>query len=431
MLDDIITIILAGGTGTRLMPLTEVRAKPAVPFGGKYRIIDFTLSNCINSKLSKMYVLTQYKSHSLNNHLAYGWSFLPRTLDQFIENVPAQMRTGESWYQGTADAVRQNIELIKNRNPKKVLILSGDHIYKMDYRQLIKFHEEKDADLTISAVRVPIKEASDFGILQADKNQKVVDFEEKPKEPKPMPENPDFAFSSMGVYLFNYNVLEEMLRQEGNDFGKHIIPKMIKEKNVYSFDFNKDNRISDYEYRAENGKRIKVLTERTGDSGYWWDVGSLTAFWQANMDLVGVNPEFNLYGEIWPIHTFQADHPPTKTVFNDSNQKGEALNSLVCDGVIISGARVEGSIISPETYIHRYCQIDNSVIMGGDPGKETSIGRSCHIKNAIIDKNVEIDQGVTIGYDINEDRGRGFTIAEIDSFGNYITVIRKGSVVSR
>lgn len=431
MLDDIITMVLAGGTGTRLMPLTEVRAKPAVPFGGKYRIIDFTLSNCINSKLFKIYVLTQYKSHSLNNHLGYGWSFLPRALDQFIENVPAQMRIGETWYLGTADAVRQNIDLIKRWSPKHVLILSGDHIYKMDYRKLLDFHAEKGADLTISAVRVPVKEASGFGILQTDKTQKVIDFEEKPKEPRPMPENPNFAFSSMGIYVFNYETLERVLQGSEMDFGKNIIPKMIKTDRVYAFDFNKDNKISDYEYITENGKRRKILKERTEDSSYWRDVGTLSAFWNANMDLVGIKPEFNLYGELWPILTYQRVCPPTKTVFDEPGRKGEAINSLVCDGVIISGSRIEQSIVSSETYIHSYSDIIASVIMGGDLGKETSIGRHCEIKNAIIDKNVEIAQNIRIGYDVEEDRKRGFAIAELDNRGNYVTVIRKGSVISK
>jgi len=386
-------MILAGGQGERLYPLTKDRAKPAVPFGGIYRIIDFTLSNCINSGLRKICVLTQYKSYSLDRHLRIGWNIFNNELDEFIENIPPQKRISDMWYQGTADAVYQNIYVLESEHPEKVLILAGDHIYKMDYRELIEFHETNNADLTVPCIEVPIKEASRFGVMSIDNEQRIVEFNEKPASPKPIQSNPEMALVSMGIYLFNTQVLvkrviEDTKRDTTHDFGKNIIPSMINKDRVFAFIF-----------RDKNNKAVK----------YWRDIGTIDAYWEANMDLVQVDPIFNLYDIDWPIRTYHDQLSPAKTVFSDlfpGGRCGTVLDSLVSNGCIISGARVERSILSPNVRIDNYSEVIDSILMAG-----VRIGKNVKIRKAIIDKSVIVPDGKHIGYNLEAD-ARQFVISE-------------------
>lgn len=386
-------MILAGGQGERLYPLTKDRAKPAVPFGGIYRIIDFTLSNCINSGLRKICVLTQYKSYSLDRHLRIGWNIFNNELDEFIENIPPQKRISDMWYQGTADAVYQNIYVLEGEHPEKVLILAGDHIYKMDYRELIEFHETNNADLTVPCIEVPIKEASRFGVMSIDNEQQIVEFNEKPASPKPIQSNPEMALVSMGIYLFNTQVLvkrviEDTKRDTTHDFGKNIIPSMINKDRVFAFIF-----------RDKNNKAVK----------YWRDIGTIDAYWDANMDLVQVDPIFNLYDIDWPIRTYHEQLSPAKTVFSElfpGGRCGTVLDSLVSNGCIISGARVERSILSPNVRIDNYSEVFDSILMAG-----VRIGKNVKIRKAIIDKSVIVPDGKHIGYDLEAD-AKQFVISE-------------------
>jgi len=386
-------MILAGGQGERLYPLTKDRAKPAVPFGGIYRIIDFTLSNCINSGLRKICVLTQYKSYSLDRHLRIGWNIFNNELDEFIENIPPQKRISDMWYQGTADAVYQNIYVLEGEHPEKVLILAGDHIYKMDYRELIEFHETNNADLTVPCIEVPIKEASRFGVMSIDNEQQVVEFNEKPASPKPIQSNPEMALVSMGIYLFNTQVLvkrviEDTKRDTIHDFGKNIIPSMINKDRVFAFIF-----------RDKNNKAVK----------YWRDIGTIDAYWEANMDLVQVDPIFNLYDNNWPIRTYHEQLSPAKTVFSElfpGGRCGTVLDSLVSNGCIISGARVERSILSPNVRIDNYSEVIDSILMAG-----VRIGKNVKIRKAIIDKSVIVPDGKHIGYNLEAD-AKQFVISE-------------------
>ncbi len=386
-------MILAGGQGERLYPLTKDRAKPAVPFGGIYRIIDFTLSNCINSGLRKICVLTQYKSYSLDRHLRIGWNIFNNELDEFIENIPPQKRISDMWYQGTADAVYQNIYVLEGEHPEKVLILAGDHIYKMDYRELIEFHETNNADLTVPCIEVPIKEASRFGVMSIDNEQQVVEFNEKPASPKPIQSNPEMALVSMGIYLFNTQVLvkrviEDTKRDTIHDFGKNIIPSMINKDRVFAFIF-----------RDKNNKAVK----------YWRDIGTIDAYWEANMDLVQVDPIFNLYDNNWPIRTYHEQLSPAKTVFTElfpGGRCGTVLDSLVSNGCIISGARVERSILSPNVRIDNYSEVIDSILMAG-----VRIGKNVKIRKAIIDKSVIVPDGKHIGYNLEAD-AKQFVISE-------------------
>ncbi len=387
---DIIVLILAGGKGERLYPLTKDRAKPAVPFGGMYRIIDFTLSNCVNSGMKKIYVLSQYKSLSLNRHIQDGWlPFFSSPLGEFIYNIPAQQRVGESWYEGTADAVFQNIYTLQQDMTKYTLILSGDHIYQMDYREMIRFHVEKGADLTVGGAPMPVKTAHQFGVIKAGKNMEIEQFQEKPKKnPFTLPGDSSMVLVSMGIYVFNTRILmkylveDAKLRSSSHDFGKDIIPRMTKTTRVFVYPF----------------QGIK------GDNPYWRDIGTLDAYYEANMDLVAVSPKCNLYDPKWPIHTVYSPYPPSKMVFaggSDGKRIGMVLDSIICGGAIVSGGRVERSIISPNVRVNSYAEITGSILMEG-----VDVGRNCKIKRAIIDKWVNMPPNTTVGYDIEADKSR-------------------------
>ncbi|HMF17662.1 MAG TPA: glucose-1-phosphate adenylyltransferase [Gemmataceae bacterium] len=394
---DVLTLILAGGKGTRLEPLTRDRAKPAVPFGGLYRIIDFTLSNCINSELRRVLVLTQYKARSLDRHIASGWGFLSRELNEYIEVLPPQQRIDEHWYKGTADAIYQNIYTIEKADPRYVLILAGDHIYKMDYGDMIRAHLQHGADLTVGCLPVPVKDSIHFGVVQVDTQDKIVGFQEKPKEAVPIPGDPQHFLASMGIYVFTARPMYELLCQDAtrpdsdHDFGKNIIPSIINSHKVYAFRF-----------RDKNRKAVP----------YWRDVGTLDAYYQANMDLVDIDPVLNLYDQDWPIRTHQPQLPPPKFVFRDEGmgeavRKGEAHDSMVCQGCIISGGHVRRSILSPKVRVNSYALVDSSILFDG-----VEVGRHCRIRKAIIDKDVEIPPNTTIGYNLEHDRQRGFQVTE-------------------
>jgi len=392
---DVLALILAGGKGERLHPLTIHRAKPAVPFGGKYRIIDFTLSNCINSGIRKIAVLTQYKSLSLNRHLALGWEHLLNPeLDEFIISVPPQQRVDERWYEGTADAVYQNIYFIEKEAPAYLFILSGDHVYKMDYSEMFNFHMSRGAVGTIAAIEMDREQASSFGVIEVDEESRIIGFKEKPKKPKSIPGSPDQAFVSMGVYLFNtQDVLSELksdaFRSTAHDFGKNIIPDMIKTKKLFAYNF-----------KDENKKEAK----------YWRDVGAIDGYWEANMEIASVDPMFNLYDEEWPVRTYQPQSPPAKFVFAQERKGGRlgiALDSIVCDGCIISGGRVQNSVLSPNVRVNSWADVRESVLM-----ENVEIGRHCRIKKAIIDKDVCVPEGTVIGYDTESDKKRFHVSAE-------------------
>lgn len=428
---DTLAVVMAGGMGERLKPLTDVRAKPAVPFGGIYRIIDFTLSNCINSGVRRIYVLTQYKSNSLTRHLKTGWNFLSRRLDQFLEEIPAQMQMGSSWYKGTADAIRQNISFIEENLPRLVLILSGDHIYKMDYRLMRAFHDEKGAQLTVSVVRLPADAArGTYGVLEIDKSFRIVGFQEKPKEPKCIPGTNE-CLASMGIYIFDTQALHEALSDgESEDFGKDVIPAMIAAgKPVYAYDFTTKNNIEEFQYTTREGNRVKELVPRANDCDYWRDVGTLESYWAANLDLVAAAPRFNLYGEKWALFSSPTLFPPAKFVHEVPGRTGTALNSITANGVIISGAAVRYSVLSPGIYVHSFASIESSVLLGGSLRggliTETSIGRGSRIRNAIIDKNVHLHSDTVIGYDRGYDERRGLKTVGLTHSDDYIVVVPK------
>ncbi len=429
---DVLAVVMAGGMGERLRPLTDVRAKPAVPFGGIYRIIDFTLSNCINSGVRQIYVLTQYKSYSLSNHLGSGWDFLPRRLDQFVDEIPAQMQLGDAWYKGTADAIRQNVGFIRRTAPRLVLVLSGDHIYKMDYAAMCRFHDEKKAALTVSVVRVPAEVARGaYGVLEVDADYRIVGFEEKPARPKTLPGTDD-CLASMGIYAFSTDVLRASLENDFEDFGKHVIPALVSSgQAVYAYDFTTLNTLSDFEYTSRDGYRAKHMVQRSSDSDYWRDVGTLDSLWSANLDLVATSPRFNLYGERWPIFNCPQHFPPAKFVHEMPGRVGQALNSVVSDGVIVSGGTVRHSVVGPGTHINSFALVESSVLMGGDLHgglvKETSIGRACRVRNAIVDKSVTLSEGTVIGYDRAEDELRGLKTQTIAGTDDYVVVVGKGT----
>ena len=385
-LDDILVILLAGGVGERLYPLTKERAKPAVYFGGAYRIIDFTLSNCINSGLRRIFIATQYKSLSLHRHIRMGWSVVSEELGEFIEILAPQKRVGEHWYLGTADAVYQNLYSIVRESPSHVIVLAGDHVYKMDYAKMLRFHVEKDADATLATIEVPVAESKRFGIVGIDEQDQVVSFAEKPDAPAPVPGSPDVALASMGIYIFKADVLVRALEQDAavnseHDFGKNIIPALIREAPVYS-----------YRFYDENKKASK----------YWRDIGTLDAYFEASMDLCQVNPEFNLYDPEWPLRTYQPQAPPAKFVFAEEGRRcGQALDSIISSGCIISGSRVSGSILCPNVRVHSFCDIDQTILMPG-----VRVGRHARIRRAIVDRDVLIPRGALIGYDHDEDRRR-------------------------
>jgi glucose-1-phosphate adenylyltransferase len=417
-MNGVLGIIMAGGAGERLKPLTKERSKAAVPFGGKFRLIDLTLSNCVNSGLRRIFVLTQYLSQSLSRHLQEGWGISGSGLGDFVYCVPAQQRLGTDWYRGTADAVRQNINLIKTRGVEDVVILSGDHVYKMDYSQLVDFHRMKHAGLTISGVREKKERAArTLGVLEVDQDQRLIGFEEKPAEPKTLAEVPDYAMVSMGVYIFKVGTLLEALRGQEDDFGKHVIPTLMGKRNdIYVYDFEKENRISDLVVEVKDGIREKVLVDRTRDSSYWRDVGTIDSYYEASMDLVGVDPQFNLYGERWPIRTFQRPLPPSKCVLG-----GRTPQSIICDGCIVSDGTVWNSILSPGVIVERDAAVEQSVIFD-----DVTIEPGARIRRAIIDKESRIRVGASIGYDHESDNRRGCTVSP-----NGITVVPKGSDIGR
>ena len=405
-----LAFIMAGGKGERLMPLTQDRAKPAVPFGGIYRLVDLTLSNCINSQLYRIIVLPQYKSQSLTDHLEAGWNIFNQKLGHFLKIVPPQQRISGEWYRGTADSIRQNLYLIEQTKPRHVLILSGDHIYKMDYSRFLSYHLEKDADLSIALLELGKEMAHEMGIAEVDEDYRIHGFQEKPKKnPKTIPGDPSRVLASMGIYLFNTDTLLDALKSiNEDDFGQDIIPRLIPESRVYAYHFQQENVIEDYVYHTlENGDRGLRLEPRTHDSSYWRDVGTLDAYWNANMDLTGVSPSFNLYGRNWSIQTYQVPAPPAKFVFSterpDGFRVGKALDSIVAPGSIISGI-VRNSVISYYVFIQSWATVEESVIMD-----DVAVGRHCKIKKAIIDKHNRIPAHTKIGYNPNEDR-KHFTV---------------------
>lgn len=404
VLRDTITVILAGGQGERLAPLTNVRSKPAVPFGGRYRIIDFTLSNCLNSGLRRIYVLTQYKSDSLNMHLYEAWSIFNPELGEFIYSVPPQRKLNNDWYLGTANAIYQNLNLFSDKKAKWVLILSGDHIYKMDYLKLIDYLIKRDSDLTMACIEVPKDQASRFGIVGINENYDVESFIEKPKNPPEIPDKKGYSFVNMGIYVFKATVLKDVLMEmeskkiKSNDFGQDVIPYMIESK----------LKVSAYRFIDENKKQ----------QSYWRDIGTIDSYYAANMDLISVIPEFNLYDESWPIRGFRYQYPPAKTVSHEGERVGRTLNSLVCDGTIVSGGLVERSILGHNVRVNSYSYITDSIIMDS-----VVIGRHARIRRAIIDKNVIVPEGYEIGFDPNDDKKK-FTVSETG-----IVVIPKNTVL--
>jgi glucose-1-phosphate adenylyltransferase len=407
-LRNVLTVVLAGGKGTRLEPLTRDRAKPAVPFGGSYRIVDFALSNCLNSGLKKILVLTQYKAMSLDRHINLGWRrFFCHELGEFIDVVPPQQRIDEHWYQGTADAVYQNIYAIEKERPEYVIILAGDHIYKMNYRTMLDYHEDKNADVTIGALRVTVPEARDFGVMQIEDDNRIVGFEEKVAHPKTIPGDPEHCLASMGIYIFKARFLFEQLCLDAtrptsaHDFGHNIIPAVIRTHRVVAFPFRDENRKRD---------------------AYWRDVGTLDAYFEANMDLISVDPLLNMYDERWPIRTHHPNFPPPKFVFAESGpeaRRGQALDSIICQGCILSGGQVERSILGHNVRVNSYARVEDSIVFEG-----VDIGRHTRVRRAIIDKGVRIPAATSIGFDPELDRARGFLVTE-----GGITVIAKADGV--
>ena len=390
MRNRILAIILAGGKGARLDPLTRDRAKPAVPFGGAYRIIDFTLSNCFNSGIRKTFLLTQYKSTSLDRHVQMGWSrYFCREMEEFLDIVPPQHRIDESWYLGTADAVYQNIFLIEKERPELVIVLAGDHIYKMNYRRMIGAHLQNNADVTVSTLQVPLETArNQFGVVEINDEQEIIGFEEKPAEPKTVPGNPQVCLASMGIYIFTASFLYEELLKDAerkdsqHDFGTNIIPSVIGQKKVYAYSFQDENRKMDT---------------------YWRDVGTLDAYYEANMDLVNVDPLLNLYDVDWPIYTYHPNFPPPKFVFAEAQRFGHAKDSLVCAGSIISGGSVSHSILGHGVRVNSYASVEDSLLFSG-----VQVGRGARIHRAIIDKHLVIPPGFHIGFDEANDIANGF-----------------------
>jgi glucose-1-phosphate adenylyltransferase len=386
IVDDSLVIVLAGGAGERLFPLTRERAKPAVYFGGPYRIVDFALSNCINSGLRRIFIATQYKSLSLNRHIRMGWNVVSEELGEFVEILPPQKRVSEHWYQGTADAVYQNLYSIVRESPRYVIVLSGDHVYKMDYSRMLRTHQERGAAVTLATIEVPVGDAHRFGIIAIEDEERVTGFEEKPKDPAPVPGSPDLALASMGVYVFDTDILVRALEDDANqptthDFGKDIIPALIHHVPVFA-----------YRFYDENKKASK----------YWRDVGTLDAYFDASMDLCQVNPEFNLYDPEWPLRTYQPQAPPAKFVFAEADKRcGQALDSVISPGCIVSGSRVYGSVLCPNVRVHSFCHIEQCILMPG-----VRVGRHARIRRAIIDRDVLIPRGALIGYNAEEDRRR-------------------------
>ncbi|MBK1693296.1 glucose-1-phosphate adenylyltransferase [Chromatium weissei] len=390
---DTLALILSGGRGSRLKHLTAWRAKPAVPFGGKFRIVDFPLSNCINSGIRRIGVLTQYKAHSLILHIQKGWGFLRGEFGEFVELWPAQQRVAETaWYAGTADAVYQNLDIIRDHNPEYVLILAGDHVYKMDYGAMIAYHVDRKAEMTVGCLQVSIERASEFGVMAVDEQQRVLRFAEKPTEPETLPDHPDRCLASMGIYVFNRDFLFDQLLKDAemsessHDFGKDIIPRVLAEHRVMAYTFR---------------------DPRSGEQAYWRDVGTVDAFWEANLELIGVTPPLNLYDKKWPIWTYQEQLPPAKFVFDDADRRGMAVDSMVSGGCVISGATVRHSLLFSNVRVNSYACVSDSVIL-----PDVVIGRYCVIRNAVIDRYCRIAEGTKIGLDPDDDRNAGFHVSE-------------------
>ncbi len=408
--DTTLALILAGGRGSRLEHLTLWRAKPAVPFGGKFRIIDFPLSNCVNSGIRRIAILTQYKAHSLISHIQRGWGFMRGEFGEFVELLPAQQRIETSWYTGTADAVYQNLDIIHGHRPKYILILAGDHIYKMDYGRMISFHAMHEADMTVACVEVPLERARAFGVMGVQENMRVTAFAEKPTHPTPLPGRTDAALASMGIYVFNADFLYEQLIKDADnhdsshDFGKDIIPSIINKYRVFAYPFRD----------AETGKCT-----------YWRDVGTVDAFWETHMELIGVTPELNLYDEDWPIWTYQAQVPPAKFVFDDDSRRGMAVDSMVSGGCVISGSLVRHSLLFSNVRVHSYSTVQDSVIL-----PDVNIRRHCRLRKVIVDKACEIPEGTVIGENPEDDARRfhvtpgGVVLVTPEMLGQHIHYVR-------
>ena len=409
-----LAIILAGGRGSRLGPLTDWRAKPAVPFGGKFRIIDFALSNCLNSGIRRIGIATQYKAQSLIHHLQRGWSFLDGRFNEFIELLPAQQRITADWYKGTADAVYQNLDILRRHDPKIVLVLAGDHVYKMDYARMIDEHVSRRADMTVGCVEVPIAEASGFGVMEVDDQYRVTAFREKPKDAKSMPGNPNRALASMGIYVFNAAFLYDQLISDADeerskhDFGGDIIPRLVAARGgVWA------HRLRD------------SCTQLNDGEPYWRDVGTIDAFWDANMELTRVTPALDLYDQGWPIWTYQEQLPPAKFVFDSDDRRGAAIDSLVSGGCIVSGSTVRNSLLFSSVRVQDYCGIDEAVIL---PNSE--IGRGAQLKRVVVDKGTQIPPGLRVGFDPEEDRQRfhvtskGVTLVTPEMLGHQLHHLR-------
>jgi len=407
---DTFALILAGGRGSRLKQLTRWRAKPAVPFGGKFRIIDFPLSNCVNSGIRRIGVATQYKAHSLIRHVQQAWSFLRAEFGEFVELLPAQQRIETSWYAGTADAIYQNLDIIRMHDPKYVLILAGDHIYKMDYGPMIGFHVEQGADLTVGCIEVPIDDAAQFGVMEVGEGSRINAFHEKPENPTPLAGNSEMAMASMGIYVFNAEFLYEQLvkdadsPQSAHDFGRDIIPQVIEKYRVVAYPFRD----------MDSNKQA-----------YWRDVGTVDAFWEANLELIGVTPELNLYDDDWPMWTYQAQLPPAKFVHDTELRRGMAVDSMVSGGCIISGALVRHSVLFSNVLVHSFAEVNESVIL-----PDVSIGQNCRLTRVIIDKGCEVPSDMVIGEDPEEDAKRfyvspkGITLVTPEMLGQELHHVR-------
>ncbi len=387
-----LALVLAGGRGSRLYELTNWRAKPALYFGGQYRIIDFPLSNCVNSGIRRIGVLTQYKAHSLVRHLVRGWTHFKKELGEFVEILPASQRFSEDWYQGTADAIFQNLDIIRSEMPDYVLILAGDHIYKMDYGPMLVSHVESGADMTVCCLEVPVEEAAgSYGVMQVDENHRVLGFQEKPEQPAEIPGSPGQALASMGNYIFNTDFLFDCLIQDASrpdsshDFGHDIIPALVDSHHVHAYPFR----------------------DAGGGRGYWRDVGTLDSFWKANMELVATSPPLNLYERDWPLWTYQEQLPPAKFVFNDEDRRGMAVDSMVSSGCIVSGSRVTRSVLFSGVRINSWSEVSHSVIL-----RDVEVGRRVKLRNCIVDRGCVIPEGTVIGFDANQDRENGFRVTE-------------------
>ncbi len=404
----VLGLVLAGGEGKRLAPLTRDRAKPAVPFGANYRLIDFVLSNLVNAGCMRIAVLTQYKSHSLDRHVAQTWRLTP-LLNNYVMSVPAQMRIGKRWFEGSADAIYQNLNLIVDEKPDYIFVFGADHIYRMDPAQMLRQHIDSGAGVTVAGIRVPRTEAFRYGVLESDREHRIVRFQEKPQDAAGLPDNPDEVFASMGNYIFTTKTLIDAVKADADsptskhDMGGDIVTALVEKKGAYVYDF------------ADNF--VPGATER--DKGYWRDVGTLDSYYDANLDLVSVHPIFNLYNEHWPIHTWYPSLPPAKFVFDEDGRRGHAVDSLVSAGALVAGGTVRGSVLSPGTVVHSGALVEGCVLLDG-----VDIGRGSIVRKAIIDKNVVIPPECHIGVDIADDRARGFTISD-----NGVVVIGKGDPV--